>query len=117
MALKPMEDKEVTYELYKEIAEELCIPVDEKLSIEVRYELYNSKMVFLRNLYEQCFRSVNMRGGRIDSNDFNADDLKHIHDAIEITKGFLHHTMVAAMKNSLASLGGRKSVEQTSAAS
>lgn len=109
MSLKTVAEKDLSYELYKEIAEELCVPVDSKLSREVRYELYNSKLVFLRNLYEQCFRAVNGRAGRKILNDENytGDDLKLIHKAIEVTNEFLRETVLEAMHEALHSVESR----------
>lgn len=102
MAVENRQDDEMSYELYREIADDLCVPVDERLSCDVRYELYSSKLVYLNHLRGHCFRSVNQLG---DASPFGADDLAHIQKAIELTKGFLTSTVREAFVASLGRAG------------
>lgn len=106
MSMKTAAEKDLSYELYKEIAEELCVPVDTKLSLEVRFELYTSKLVFLRNLYEQCFKAVN--NPRPQGEFYTGDDLHLIHQAMECTKEFLRATVLETFKESLNIAATRK---------
>jgi hypothetical protein len=93
------QDNDLSYELYREIAEELCAPVDEKLASEVRFELYHSKLVYLKNLHGQCFRAIN----QFNSNtQFNHEDLANIHRAIEVTKSQLRETVLENLQLGLS---------------
>lgn len=102
MAVENRQDDELSYELYREIADELCVPVDERLSCDVRFELYSSKLVYLNHLRNHCFRLVNQMG---DQSPFGTDDLAHIQKAIDLTKGFLASTVREALTTSLARAG------------
>lgn len=93
------QDNDLTYELYREIAEDLCVPVDEKLSLDVRFELYNSKLVYLRNLHEQAFRSLNQPG---EASTFTHEDLVVISKAIASTQTFLRQTVLSTLSQSFA---------------
>lgn len=97
MTAGQIQQHESSYELYKEIAEELCVPVDLKLGAAVRFELYKSKIVYLKNLFEQCFKAVNSpQSGSL----FTPTDLQTIHQAIDVTKKFLHDTVIEALSES-----------------
>jgi hypothetical protein len=82
---------DVSYELYKELAGEICTPInDPHLTIELRYELYTSKLIYLYNLQEQCFRIINLE--KINTS-YTQKDLILIQNAIEVTKEFLRQTL------------------------
>jgi hypothetical protein len=102
MAVENRQDNEMSYELYKEIADELCVPVDERLPFDVRFELYSSKLVYLNHLRGHCFRSVNQLG---EASPFGTEDLAHIQKAIDLTKGFLSSTVREAFVASLSRAG------------
>lgn len=91
---------ELSYELYRELLEELLSPIETALSVDVRYELYLSKLVYLENLQEQCFRSVNTNSSCETSpeiNGFNQTDMKTIQDAIATTHEHLRSTILEAV--------------------
>ena len=94
-----LQDNELSYELYRDIAEELCAPVDEKLAPEVRFELYQSKLVYLKNLHAQCFKAINQYRSETQ---FCHTDLANIYAAIEVTKGQIRQTVLETMDHSLA---------------
>lgn len=106
MTLVSAVEPDVTYELYRELAEELCVPVDHNLSRDVRYELYKSKLIFLRNLYEQCFREVNSRANQQneEGHKYTGEDLRLIHNAIEATNEFLRETLLEAMRETIRTI-------------
>jgi hypothetical protein len=83
----------ISYELYKELASELCAPInDTEMTLQLRFELYQSKLIYLYNLNEQCFKCINSKN---EVNEFNytLDDLVNIKNAIEITREFLRQTI------------------------
>lgn len=89
-----------SYEVYKEIADDLCAPVDEKLPAHVRYELYSSKLVYLKNLYEQCFKEVNIY--KDNEATFSEEDLHVIQQAMDFTKDYLRRTIVESVIHALS---------------
>ncbi len=92
---------ETSYELYRELGEELLTPIEQSVDINVRYELYLSKLIFLENLHEQCFLSVNGRPGR-NSDSFCASDLRQIQNAIQSTHQFMRETILEALDKRLS---------------
>lgn len=93
---------DVSYELYRELAGEICSPIDDSdLTHDLRYELYTSKLTYLYNIQEQCFRCINAVHAHEES--FTQDDLLLIQNAIEITKDFLRQTIREALRQSLNS--------------
>ena len=102
MSAENVQDEDLSYEFYREIAEELCLPVDARLDADVRFELYSSKLVYLKHLREHCFRAVNQNA---DARPFSAEDLAHIQKSIEMTKSFLAETVRDAVRGSLARAG------------
>lgn len=90
---------DVSYELYRELAGEICAPIDDSdMTYDLRFELYTSKLTYLFNIQEQCFRCIN--SGK-DMATYTKDDLLVIQDAIEITKEFIRQTIREALLNSL----------------
>ena len=90
---------DVSYELYRELAGEICSPIDDtEMTYDLRYELYTSKLTYLYNIKEQCFRCINS-DKIVDS--FTKEDLLVIQDAIEITIEFIRQTIREALTNSL----------------
>jgi hypothetical protein len=90
---------DVSYELYRELAGEICAPIDDNnMTFDLRYELYTSKLTYLLNIQEQCFRCINLPS---DSHSYTKDDLLVIQDAIEITKQFIRQTILEALIQSL----------------
>lgn len=98
------EPSEISYELYKELVDELMAPIESSLDCHVRYELYLSKLVYLENLQEQCFRSINSSQSQA-SQPFAADDLSTIQSAISSTHDFMRETILEALENSFSRLG------------
>lgn len=102
---------ELSYEFYRELVEELLSPIEPELDAHVRYELYLSKLVYLENLQEQCFRSVN--SGRAAAEQctmveqrekacFTPQDLRTIRQAIDATHGHLRATILEALNRCLS---------------
>jgi len=91
----------LSYELYRELAEDLCVPVDGQISPDVRFELYNSKLIYLRHLREQCFRAVNQ--ANVDS-PFSESDLALIQKAATLTHLYLRSTVLEAVNDALAKI-------------
>jgi len=92
---------ETSYELYRELGEELLTPIEQSVDINVRYELYLSKLIFLENLYEQCFISVNGKSDR-QSDTFCASDLTQIQNAIQSTHKYMRETILQALDKRLS---------------
>jgi hypothetical protein len=90
---------DVSYELYRELAGEICAPIDDSdMTYDLRFELYTSKLTYLFNIQEQCFRCINSEK---DMTTYTRDDLLVIQDAIEITKEFIRQTIREALIHSL----------------
>jgi hypothetical protein len=101
MSAQNIQEDELSYEFYREIAGELCLPVDPLLEADVRFELYSSKLVYLNHLRQHCFRAVNHVG---EVRPFSPEDLAHIQKSIELTKVFLGDTVREALNGSLKRL-------------
>jgi hypothetical protein len=81
----------LSYELYKELADEICAPIsDTDMTVELRFELYKSKLIYLYHIHEQCFRNLNTKDIKYH---YTQDDFIRIQNAIEITKDFLKQTI------------------------
>ena len=90
----------LSYELYKELASEICAPINDKdMTLDLRYELYKSKLIYLYNIQEQCFRSINSSNEQTLFS-YTQEDLVNIKNAIEVTKDFLKQTIRESMENS-----------------
>lgn len=90
---------DVSYELYRELAGDICSPLDNSnMTLELRFELYTSKLIYLINIQEQCFRCINTEK---DTNTYTIEDLLVIQDAIDITKEFIRQTVREKILNSL----------------
>jgi hypothetical protein len=99
---------ELSYELYKELIEELLSPIEPSMDAQVRYELYLSKLVYLENLQEQCFRSVNCRkaaSARNAGQSFTAEDLSTIREALASTHEHLRTAILEALNHRLSQTG------------
>lgn len=94
---------EFSYEMYRELLEELLSPIETTLDPFVRYELYLSKLVYLENLHQQCFKSVNARQSHTEES-FTQGDLKKIQDAIDSTHFFVRSTILEALNRNLSVL-------------
>ncbi len=92
---------ELSYEMYQELLDELLSPIECSLDPYVRYELYLSKLVYLDNLHQQCFRSINGKNENFE-NSYSQNDLKKIQDAIESTHRFVRNTIREALNDSLS---------------
>lgn len=99
---------ELSYDLYKELVDELMSPIEASMDSHVRYELYLSKLCYLENLQEQCFRSVNSKNSNCGSkteDSFTADDLNTIRKAISSTHDYLRATILEALDQRLSQSG------------
>lgn len=87
------------YETYKEIEEDLLRPIlGDGLDHETLRKLYQSKLVYLCNLREKCFRDINAGSTPI----FTPNDLEHIVKAISLTQNHIRTLILTAMQESLA---------------
>jgi hypothetical protein len=92
-----MKDLNLSYELYKELANEICAPISDKdLTLDLRFELYKSKLIYLYNINEQCFRSINSPFEKREF-DYTHEDLRNIREAIEITREFIRQTILESL--------------------
>lgn len=84
-------NEQISYQLYQELSSEIFNPIDDvEISIDLRFELYSSKLTFLYNIQEQCFRAINSYK---ESSRFTHHDLITIQKAIDLTKDFISHTV------------------------
>lgn len=90
-----------SFELYRQIAEDLCLPVDDNLEREVRYELYLSKWIYLERLRESCFVRMN-QGMETKPEGFCPEDLSRIQRAMALTREFIRQMNFDALKHGLA---------------
>ncbi|NBW81946.1 hypothetical protein EBR21_09350 [bacterium] len=106
MAKSPVKpaSAEISYELYVELVDELLNPIEHSLDLNVRYELYLSKLVYLENLLEQCFRSVNGQNKPVNGS-FSQADLQTIQEAISSTHEFMRETILEALELRLSRIG------------
>ncbi|MES2614167.1 MAG: hypothetical protein V4591_01995 [Bdellovibrionota bacterium] len=97
------QDTNLSYELYRELASEICTPIDDKeMTLQLRFELYKSKLVYLYNVHEQCFRCINSNSQDKEC-DYKQEDFVNIQNAIEITKEFIKQTIRDAILLSIKS--------------
>ena len=93
----------LSYELYKELANEICSPIsDKEMTLQLRFELYQSKLIYLYNINEQCFKSINSKNENKELN-YTIEDLLNIKNAIEITREFLKQTILESLTISITS--------------
>ena len=90
----------VSYELYQEIAAELNMPIDNSLNAAVRFELYQSKFIYLNNLYQQCFRTLNQTSN-LARESFTHEDLNFLQQSMAVTADFLKLAVLDALQASL----------------
>lgn len=93
--------EEESFELYREIAEDLCLPVDDNLEREVRYELYLSKWVYLERLRENCFVQMNQSADAQPA-PFRPEDMARIQRALGLTREFIRQMIFDALRHGLA---------------
>lgn len=90
---------ELSYKIYQEIGPEICAPIeDPDLNLQLRIELYKSKLIYLYNIHEQCFRMINLtkKDPRFE---YTEDDLINVQQAIMMTKVYLNDTMLLAAQS------------------
>ena len=88
------------WELYQELAAELQEPVDQRLDLAMRYELYLSKFVYLNNLFQKCFEQIN-RGSLQSNTCYDPQDLVLIRRAIDSTAVHMRSTIFSAIECAL----------------
>jgi hypothetical protein len=88
----------LSYERYRELAEELCLPLESRMPLSIKVEIYLSKIVYLRNLLSQCMRSVNVPS---DKPCFTTHDLAYIQNAFNITRDFLRESILLQVESSI----------------
>jgi len=96
----------LSYEIYKELAYEICAPIgDSEITVQLRFELYQSKLIYLYNINEQCFKSINSSNSSNKGKEFDytIEDLINIKNAIEITQELLRQTIRESINLSIKS--------------
>lgn len=96
---------QASYQLYEQVATELGIPIDGSLAPQVRLELYRSKLIYLDNLYRQCFLELNREPG---PSQFTTGDLASLRQAYELTQAFLRQTSLECMRLALDGVARRR---------
>ena len=91
---------ELSSELYRDFSEHMDMPIDSDMPIEVRYELYISKVVYLKNLLAQCFQSINKQFSGAKS-EFSSEDLANIQNSFLVTKDLIRDCILNKYTNSL----------------
>ena len=100
--LTPSNFTNLSYELYQELVSEICSPItDKEITLQLRFELYKSKLIYLYNISEQCFRSVNSKNENKELG-YTLEDFKNIKNAIQITKEFLRQTIKESLLISIS---------------
>ncbi len=91
---------ELSSELYRDYSEFMDMPIDSDMPIEVRYELYISKVVYLKNLLAQCFQSVNKQfsGSKAE---FSSEDFANIQNSFLVTKDLIRECILKKYTSSL----------------
>lgn len=95
--MNALEQPNMSYKLYAEIAADLSEAIDPSLTPEIRFELYNSKIIYLQNLLNQVFKDINTKG----QTSFNQEHLINLYKALEISQSFLKATVLEIVNNSL----------------
>lgn len=93
-------------ETFKDIALDLCEPIDENLPLDIQYELNESKVIYLQRLHQECFRHVNSNAFQEDQT-FSAADLALIKEATIRTQEQLRKIIFKSMEKSI-DLSGKK---------
>lgn len=102
-ALIQLDQNSLSYELYKELASEICAPInDNEMTLQLRFELYQSKLIYLYNINEKCFLCINSKNKSKEC-DYTIDDFINIQNAIEVTKEFLKQTICDSLMLSIKS--------------
>lgn len=94
----------LSYQIYQDMAVDLGMPVDAELSPEIRLQLYSSKLIYLENLYKQCFVELNRGGNSL----FTFKDLTILRQSLDITQEFLRQTSLECINISLDRVGKRQ---------
>jgi hypothetical protein len=79
---------QLSSELYRDFSEHMDMPIDSDMPLEVRYELYISKVVYLKNLLAQCFQSVNKQFSGAKA-EFSSEDFANIQNSFLVTKDLI----------------------------
>ena len=87
-------------DFFRDLSNDLCTEIDERLGNKVRCELYFSKIVYLRKLLTLAMRYANLKN-QANEPVFNFDDLEVIKKAIEINDVYLKQNLKELVKNSL----------------
>lgn len=93
------------YESFHEILDDLMKPIrDDGLNVETVIRLYESKLAYLENIRIKCFRDVNARTLRKESNGFQVQDYELIIAAIDLTRKTLKYTILTSVRESLSKI-------------
>ena len=93
-------DLEVSAELYRNYSEHMDVPPESEMPLDTRYEIYLSKVVYLRNLLGQCFASFN-RQFEGTNQPFSAEDFVNIQRSFFVTRDLIRECMLQSMSQSL----------------
>jgi hypothetical protein len=88
------------YETYKEIMKDLLAPIaGTGLDQDTLKRLYESKLVYLKNLRVKAFQEINTRAG--GPSHFSMRDYELILNALKLTERHLHDLIILAVSHSL----------------
>ncbi len=100
--------EEMSCGFYRDIADDLCAPIDSELDLNIRIDLYESKLIYLRNLYAQAFRDLNGNNCVGASQEgFTSQDLVRIRQLLTVTEDFLKKDCVDLVKHGLENANAR----------
>lgn len=83
-------------ELYRKFSERLDVPPESDMPLDIRYEIYLSQVVYLRNLMGQCFESFNRQfdGGTAG---FSHHELATIHHSFLVTRDLIRECILKSV--------------------
>jgi hypothetical protein len=84
-------------ELYRNFSEQLDMPPESDLDLDVRYEILLSKVVYLRNLMTQCFSAVNRQldGAQLV---FTPQDFVNIQNSFLVTRDLIRECLLTSVR-------------------
>lgn len=88
-------------ERYRDFSQNLDMPVDSDMPLDVRYELYISKIVYLKNMINQCFQEINSPRKGLEAT-FQAKDLIHLQQAFAITRDLVRECILRRVQVGLS---------------
>jgi hypothetical protein len=91
---------DLSADLYRNFSEHLDVPPESDMPLDVRYEIYLSKVVYLRNLVGQCFESFNRQfeGGHAA---FNGEEFTRIQNSFIVTRDLIRECVIRSVQTGM----------------